>query len=128
MYPTVMEDTNGNQITVTYIPGAGPYSTGTGGNPPNTSARINQIFDARSPATVIRQASVVHLHLQFSVHHQPHYGHQQYFGDGGELHLYGERQRRAVFSVHRTPWPAAPRERIAALPSPLPRSPAPASI
>ena len=49
MYPTLMEDTNGNQVLVTYLPGAGPYSpSGSGWNPANTSARINQIFDSRA--------------------------------------------------------------------------------
>jgi RHS repeat-associated protein len=44
LYPTLMEDTNGNQITVTYYPGAG------GNGASNTSARINQILDARGPS------------------------------------------------------------------------------
>ena len=51
MYPTLMQDSNGNQITVTYLPGAGPYaSNGAGANPPNSSARISQIMDSRSGA------------------------------------------------------------------------------
>ena len=48
MYPTLMEDSNGNQIEISYLPGAGPYaSNGAGTNPPNSSARIAQILDAR---------------------------------------------------------------------------------
>jgi hypothetical protein len=43
-YPTLMEDTNGNQIVVAYYPGAGA------GNTANTSARINQIQDMRGPS------------------------------------------------------------------------------
>ncbi len=41
MYPTVMEDTNGNQITITYAAGAGLSGT-------NSSARITSIFDVRA--------------------------------------------------------------------------------
>ena len=49
LYPTLMEDTNGNQVTISYLPGAGPYaSNGAGANPPESSARINEILDARS--------------------------------------------------------------------------------
>jgi YD repeat-containing protein len=44
LYPTLMEDTNGNQIVVIYYPGAGAGTTA------NTSARINQILDARGPS------------------------------------------------------------------------------
>ena len=52
MYPTLMQDSNGNQITVTYLPGAGPYAAQrAGANPPNSSARISQIMDSRSGAT-----------------------------------------------------------------------------
>jgi len=49
----LMEDTNGNQITVSYLPGAGPYApNGNGWNPSNTSARINQIVDTRNTNTL----------------------------------------------------------------------------
>ena len=40
MYPTTIEDANGNQITIY-------YATGAGGGGPNTSARILLILDAR---------------------------------------------------------------------------------
>jgi hypothetical protein len=40
LYPTLMEDTNGNQIAIHYAPGAG---VGT----PDSSARITRIDDAR---------------------------------------------------------------------------------
>src|SRR5581483_1675262 len=49
MYPTLMEDTNGNYITVSYLAGGGPFDPSSQGwNAPNTSARINQIIDARA--------------------------------------------------------------------------------
>src|SRR5271170_6831057 len=41
MYPTQMEDSNGNYITVSYNPGVGTTW-------PNSSSRINQIVDLRS--------------------------------------------------------------------------------
>ncbi|MBV9746957.1 MAG: hypothetical protein JO099_24610, partial [Acidobacteriia bacterium] len=41
LYPTLIEDTNGNQITISYAPGIG------GNGAANTSARITQIMDAR---------------------------------------------------------------------------------
>src|ERR1035437_1663569 len=41
LYPTIMEDTNGNQILITYKPGAGLGGT-------NSSARISQIQDVRA--------------------------------------------------------------------------------
>jgi YD repeat-containing protein len=44
LYPTLCEDTNGNQITVTYYAGAG------GNGAANTSARVNQILDMRGAA------------------------------------------------------------------------------
>ena len=44
LYPTLMEDTNGNQIVLTYYPGTGAGTTA------NTSARINQIQDMRGPS------------------------------------------------------------------------------
>ncbi|HTR35829.1 MAG TPA: RHS repeat-associated core domain-containing protein [Bryobacteraceae bacterium] len=40
MYPTLMEDTNGNQIVITYLAGFGSSQT-------NTSSRINTIEDVR---------------------------------------------------------------------------------
>ena len=49
MYPTTMEDTNGNQITISYLSGASPFGPGgSGPNSTNSSARINQILDVRS--------------------------------------------------------------------------------
>ena len=50
LYPTTMEDTNGNQIIVTYQPGAGLGGNGClpGYNcPTNSSARISKIQDVR---------------------------------------------------------------------------------
>jgi YD repeat-containing protein len=44
LYPTLFEDTNGNQITVSYYAGAG------GNGAANTSARVNQILDMRGAA------------------------------------------------------------------------------
>ena len=41
LYPTIMEDSNGNQIQISYLPGWKSSS-------PNSSARINVIADARS--------------------------------------------------------------------------------
>ncbi len=43
LYPTVMEDTNGNQVVV-------HYRTGYGAGGANSSARIDQIFDLRGGA------------------------------------------------------------------------------
>ncbi len=42
MYPTTIEDVNGNTVTVNYLAGAGLASTNT-----NTSARISTIVDVR---------------------------------------------------------------------------------
>ena len=41
LYPTVMEDSNGNEIQISYLAGMGSSSA-------NTSARINVIDDVRS--------------------------------------------------------------------------------
>ena len=41
MYPTLMEDTNGNQGTVSYLAGAGFPAA-------NSSARIDKIADVRN--------------------------------------------------------------------------------
>jgi RHS repeat-associated protein len=47
MYPTVMEDISGNQIIVTYLPGAGLPSTAM-----NTSSRITSVEDTRAQNSV----------------------------------------------------------------------------
>jgi RHS repeat-associated protein len=44
MYPTTIEDVNGNQILVSYVSGAGTSY-------PNSSARVNQIQDTRASTT-----------------------------------------------------------------------------
>ena len=43
MYPTLIQDSNGNQIQIAYAPGAGA------GTATNTSARIQYIYDPRAP-------------------------------------------------------------------------------
>ena len=45
LYPTVMEDSNGNQLQISYL-------AGTGSSSANTSARINVIQDARYAGTI----------------------------------------------------------------------------
>jgi RHS repeat-associated protein len=50
LYPTVMEDSNGNQIAISYLAGMGSSSA-------NTSARINWITDPRSPGGYAYQFS-----------------------------------------------------------------------
>jgi hypothetical protein len=45
MYPTTVEDVNGNQVLIVYGPGAGIPSAAT-----NTSARISTITDVRAPS------------------------------------------------------------------------------
>jgi RHS repeat-associated protein len=48
MYPTVLEDTNGNQVLVSYAPGTGlSYPVPGGPNTLNTSSRIYKITDVR---------------------------------------------------------------------------------
>ena len=47
MYPTIMEDVNGNQIIVTYLPGDGLVTTAV-----NTSSRITSIEDTRAQSSV----------------------------------------------------------------------------
>jgi RHS repeat-associated protein len=42
LYPTIIEDTNGNQISLTYLPGNGSGAA-------NTSARLQSINDPRGP-------------------------------------------------------------------------------
>jgi hypothetical protein len=50
LYPTIIEDVHGNQIQVTYAPGAGLGVT-------NTSARINLVADMRAAGTTCPQTA-----------------------------------------------------------------------
>ena len=56
MYPTLMEDTNGNQITITYQAGAGVSWT-------NSSARIVNILDTRGAGGNTYTFSYTNSHL-----------------------------------------------------------------
>ena len=53
MYPTILEDRNGNQVIITYVTGLGTdtYSASPTGYGPNSSARILSIEDTRATGT-----------------------------------------------------------------------------
>jgi len=54
MYPTQLEDSNGNSITVIYAPGAGSGST-------NTSGRLGAIIDVRAEPERLRRMAWPHM-------------------------------------------------------------------
>ena len=62
LYPTLIQCRNGNQITVTYLPGIGEHTS-------NTSSRISSIADARAPLSQDGQNSYL---FQYSSDAAPH--------------------------------------------------------
>jgi hypothetical protein len=77
LYPTIVEDTNGNQIIITYMPGVGVSWT-------NSSSRITVIEDARASGQSVGGSSVPASYSLSYTNTVPAYlsGIQNYVGTG----------------------------------------------